>query len=272
MSRRWHLFRRGVDPVEAAALKERIAALQAELAVCKTMAGHRAHWRYGLAAALAALILGVGFVLGVYNAPLKRAIAGVVQVLGFTGSVGDALMGSTGDADVAYAAYQRGNYATALRRLRPLAEQGDARAQSALGLMYYHGRGVPPDDSEAAKWFRLAADQGDPRSQFNLGVMYAEGHGVLQDHAEAVKWYRLAADRNHAQAQYNLGLWFASGEAVSQDYVSAHMWFNLAAASFPASDVSNRNLAGKNRDLVARKMTPDQIAEAQKLAREWKPK
>jgi hypothetical protein len=50
------------------------------------------------------------------------------------------------------------------------------------------------------------------------------------------------------------------------------MWFNLAAASFPASDVSNRNLAGKNRDLVARKMTPDQIAEAQKLAREWKPK
>jgi hypothetical protein len=102
--------------------------------------------------------------------------------------------------------------------------------------------------------------------------MYAEGHGVLQDHAEAVKWYRLAADRNHAQAQYNLGLWFASGEAVSQDYVSAHMWFNLAAASFPASDVSNRNLAGKNRDLVARKMTPDQIAEAQKLAREWKPK
>jgi len=122
------------------------------------------------------------------------------------------------------------------------------------------------------KWFRLAADQGDAPAQFNLGVMYAEGQGVPQDNAQAAEWYRLAADHNHAQAQYNLGLWYAQGEGGSQDYVSAHMWFNLAASRFPASDTRNRSLAVKNRDVMAGKMSSEQVAEAQKLAREWKPK
>jgi uncharacterized protein len=262
----WKLLQFGSrkDHAEAAALQERIAKLQAELDYCQGLAGHRKHVRYAYAASIAALVLALGFVLGINSAPLKQAVAEATQALGLTGAVQD--------VDAGDAAYQKGNYANAMRLLRPLAEQGDARAQSTVGLMYYHGRGVRQDDPEAAKWFRLAADQGDAPSQFNLGVMYAEGQGVPQDNAQAVEWYRLAADHNYAQAQYNLGLWYAQGEGGSQNYVSAHMWFNLAAARFPASDTRNRGLAVKNRDVVAGKMTSDQLAEAQKLAREWKPK
>jgi TPR repeat protein len=102
--------------------------------------------------------------------------------------------------------------------------------------------------------------------------MYAGGQGVPQDHDQAAKWYRLAADQGGAQASYNLGLAYAKGEGVSQDNITAHMYFNLAAARFPASESQNRSQAIKNRDLVASKMTPAEVAQAQTSAREWKPK
>ena len=102
------------------------------------------------------------------------------------------------------------------------------------------------------------------RAQFNLGLMYDNGQGVPQDYSEAVKWYRLAADQGDAYAQNNLGVMYAKGQGVPQDYVLAHMWFNLSAAQ------GNED-AVKNRDIVAGQMTPDQLAEAQRLAREWKP-
>jgi uncharacterized protein len=161
---------------------------------------------------------------------------------------------------------------TALRLLRPLAEKGDARAQSTVGLMYYKGNGVAQDDREALHWFRLAADQGDARAQFNLGGIYFEAQGVPQDFAEAAKWWRLAADQGYPQAQYNLGLWFAEGKDGSPDNIQAHMWLNLAAAGFLASDNHGRDAAIRNRDVVASKMTTEQITQAQRLARDWKPK
>ena len=68
-----------------------------------------------------------------------------------------------------FAAYERGDYATALREFRPLAEQGFALAQSVLGEMYYRGHGVPKNYDMAAKWIRKAAEQGLAVSQFNLG-------------------------------------------------------------------------------------------------------
>ncbi|MFL5047776.1 MAG: tetratricopeptide repeat protein, partial [Xanthobacteraceae bacterium] len=125
--------------------------------------------------------------------------------------------------------------------------------------------------AKAVTWLRLAADQGDAAAQFRLGLMYSEGQGVPQDHAEAARWYRLAADQRYPQAQYNLGLLYAKGEGVEQDNVMAHMWFNLAVAQFPASDARNRTAALNSRDVVANKLTRQQIAEAQKLAREWQP-
>ena len=85
------------------------------------------------------------------------------------------------------------------------AEKGDALAQLILGVMYANGEGVPKDDAEAVRWYRLAADQGDARAQLELGLMYANERGVLKDDAEAVRWYRLAADQGNATAQFNLG-------------------------------------------------------------------
>ena len=93
--------------------------------------------------------------------------------------------------------------------------------------------------------------------------MYSRGEGVPQDYAEAVRWYRLAAEQGDAEAQFNLGVMYTDGKGVPQDYVLAHMWFNLSAAQ---GDEMARRTA-----MVSRRMTPDQIAEAQRLAREWKP-
>ncbi len=118
--------------------------------------------------------------------------------------------------------------------------------------------------AEALRFYRLGADQGFAPAQHKLGVMYAFGHGVLQDYAEAIKWSRLAANQGYADAQFNLGIAYANGQGVPKDYVSAYMWFNLSAAL-------GNQAAAKNRDIAAQHMTPAQIAEAQKLAREWKP-
>jgi TPR repeat protein len=98
--------------------------------------------------------------------------------------------------------------------------------------------------------------------------MYDEGQGVRQDHTEAMKWFNLAAAGGYAKAQLNLGIRYAQGEGVPQDYVQAHKWFNLAAATY--TEKETRDEAAKARDRVAARMTPAQIAEAQKLAREWK--
>ena len=175
-----------------------------------------------------------------------------------------------GPLEDARAAYVKQDYATALRLFRPLADQGDAEAQSMLGLMYDVGRGVPHDHAQALKWYRLAADRGNAWAQFNLGLMYDNGRGVPQDYAQAVKWYRLAADQGYAWAQNNLGNMYELGQGVPQDYVEAHKLFNLAAASVSSGDTRER--AVKNRDRVAGMMTPAQIAEAQKRAGEWQPK
>jgi hypothetical protein len=97
--------------------------------------------------------------------------------------------------DEGQAAYQRGDYATALHEWRPLAEQGDAAAQNNLGVMYYKGEGVPQDYAKAVKWFRKTAEQGNADAQYSLGLMYDEGLGVPQDYAQAHMWYNLAASR-----------------------------------------------------------------------------
>ena len=100
--------------------------------------------------------------------------------------------------------------------------------------------------------------------------MYDDGRGVTQDYAHAVHWYRLSADQGEAHAQFNLGVMYEKGWGVPQDYVLVHMWYNLATASMPPG--KNRDTAASHRDNVERKMTPDQVAEAQRLARERKPK
>jgi TPR repeat protein len=102
--------------------------------------------------------------------------------------------------------------------------------------------------------------------------MYHNSKGVPQDYAQAVTWFRKAADQGDADAQFFLGLMYAKSEGVPQDYVLAHMWLNLASSRYSESEKERREKAEKNRDIAATKMTPAQVAKAQKLAREWKPK
>jgi hypothetical protein len=96
-----------------------------------------------------------------------------------------------------YDALTSGDYATAMRLWRPLAEQGDAVAQYNLGFIYTNGQGVPQDDVAAASWYRKAAEQGYPAAQFKLGSMYFDGRGVQQDYVRALMWLNLAAARGH---------------------------------------------------------------------------
>ena len=248
------------------ALRERITALQTALNHCNAALNHcnamARRWTELPLGAFAIVFLALGFALGFYHEPILRTARDLAGNLGISRK--------TTDADALNAAHQKGDCATVLRLARPLADAGNARAQFMLALRYYRGRCETRNYQEAAKWFRRAADQGDSNAQFFLGMMSAEGEGIPQDHAEAAQWFSRAADRGDPEAQYNLGLAYATGIGVPQDNVSAHMWFNLATAHFPASD-TRRITAGTNRDALAKQMTRDQIAEAQKRAREWRP-
>ena len=141
------------------------------------------------------------------------------------------------------------------------AEQGDAKAQYYLGDMYEYGEGVPEDDAVAVKWYTKAAEQGHAKAQYNLGVMYDNGTGVPEDDAVAVKWFTKVAEQGLAEAQYNLGVMYANGDGVPEDDAMAYMWWNLASAQ-------GDNDAKHNKGIVAKRMTREQIAEAQKLSRE----
>jgi uncharacterized protein len=193
------------------------------------------------------------------NRNFKATVAALIFAVGLAGSV------AAGPFEDATAAYEKGDYATALRLVRPLAEQGDAMAQVQLGVMYNIGQGVPRDYATAVSWYRKAAEQGDAKAQFYLGLIYERGEGVPRDYAAAVNWYRKAAEQGYADAQAQLGFVYGLGQGVPRDYVTAHKWLNLAA-------VGGREDAANTRDSIAAKMTPAQIAEAQKLAREWRPK
>ena len=138
------------------------------------------------------------------------------------------------------------------------AEQGLAKAQSNLGNRYYNGEGVPQDYKEAVKWYTKAAEQGLAGTQFNLGMMYHFGKGVPQDNKHAVKWYTKSAEQGYADAQLNLGIMYLKGDEVIQDYVTAYAWLKANGSANGA----------KGMDLAKKLMTKEQIAEAQKLARE----
>src|SRR5262245_33442711 len=257
------LFARSRNHAREVELERRVNALQSALNQCKGVAQQWWGFRVRFTIGVAVVAMAIGFALGVYRHAISQAFVETAAAVGIAGPRPDA----TAQAD---AAFQKGDFAKALKLARPLADAGDPRAQAIVGLAYYRGRGVTHDDAEAAKWLHRAADQGDAPARFTLGVMYGDGRGVPQDFAEAAHWYGLAAEQGDAQAQYNLGLAYARGEGVTQNAVEAHMWFNLAAARFPTNDARNR-AAVKNRDTVAGEMSSDQLAEAQKRAREWKP-
>lgn len=101
------------------------------------------------------------------------------------------------------AAFHRGDFATAMAELRPLAEAGDAASQFDLGAMYDNGLGVPEDRVEAARWYLRAARQGDQTAMFNLGVMYEDGIGVGKDPVQAYVYYALCVEQGPPYAARN---------------------------------------------------------------------
>ena len=142
---------------------------------------------------------------------------------------------AAGPFEDAFAAYNRGDYKTAFRGWKPLAEGGNASAQTWLGFLYERGDGVAKDEAESLRWYRKAnqrlreaAERGHPSSQNDLGFMYSNGRGVAKDEAEAVRWYRKAADQGYATAQFNLGAMYETGRGVAKDEVEAMRWYRKA--------------------------------------------
>lgn len=198
--------------------------------------------------------------------------------------------------DEGMAAYQKNNFPLALKEFTPLAEQGHAKAQISLALMYSRGQGVPKDESIAADWLRKAAEQGDSTAQLLLGMKYTTGNGVIRDATQGTKWYLKAAEQGVANAQLQLafiyfdlgtpqddtqaanwfhkaaeqgnptaqsmlGLIYGQGRGVTENTVIAYALLNLNAANIDSRDTRLRNLIEEN-------MTPKQIEAAKLLTTE----
>ncbi len=159
---------------------------------------------------------------------------------------------------------------TVIDSATPKVERGFGTVEALIGDAYYYGHGVSRDYGEAVRMYRKAATKGNAMAQSTLGDIYFYGRGAPQDFVEAVKWWRLAADANISTAQLNLSVMLANGDGIAQDYVGAHMYANLAAGQLPPGE--DRDTAIKNRDIVAKLMSREQIEEAQRRAREWRAK
>ncbi|MBI5821895.1 MAG: protein kinase [Verrucomicrobia bacterium] len=156
------------------------------------------------------------------------------------------------------------NPTEAMEWYRKAVEQGDATGQLWLANCYSGWKGVPRDDAEAFKWLRKSADAGCVAAQQRLGFCYFNGKGVDEDRKESVKWYRKAAEQGERFSQLHLGSYYRYGEGVHKDHVQAHKWFSLAAAQ-------GFDWVREYLDEIEKEMTPEQIAEAKRLAREFKP-
>ena len=154
------------------------------------------------------------------------------------------------------------DFAEAARWYEKLAKQGDARAQTSLGLMYARGYGVAKNLETARRWWSFAASQNDPGAQFNLGLLYSRGEGVAEDLQQAAQWYNRAAVRGHVQAQHNLGMLYHGGLGVERDPLRAYYWVKVAALQ--GDDVAQDSLK-----VVAKGMSDDQIRQAEAQAEEW---
>lgn len=194
---------------------------------------------------------------------LRRAATSVIFALSVLAAPAATAPAIAQDLMTGLMAAERGDFATALRELPPLAEQGNAAAQASLAALYALGRGVPVDIATALRWYRLAAGQGHTAAQYNLGqLLRSRQSGALRDPAEAMTWYRRAADQGHIEAHYKLGLMHANGAAGTQDFILAHLHWTLA-------EKFGFDTATDQLDSLMKLMTEADIAEAKQLAEAW---
>ncbi|MDH3431677.1 MAG: sel1 repeat family protein [Gammaproteobacteria bacterium] len=166
------------------------------------------------------------------------------------------------DLQKGLAAFDVGDYETALAECLPLADEGNVEAQFCVGRLYANGFGVPMDDEQALKYYGLAAAGGHAEAQFNLGVMHANGWGVEMNDVPAAGFYRLAAEQGFAPAQAALGFSYKHGAGVEKDVVAAYTWFDIAAQR---GDLT----AAQERDDLAESMSEEEVMAGQRSALQW---
>ena len=194
------------------------------------------------------------------------------------------------------------DFTEAMKWYRKAAELGDAKAQYQVGVMFRHGQGVAKLPAEALMWGQKAAEQGYAKAQIEMASITLERGGYTsQARAKAAKWYRMAAEQGDVEAQNSLGQLYYNGDGVPQDLVQAHLWFSLVmmqkdtdprAQGDDTAEINRKFAAGTLTEqeavkqwlesrvsmythaestiiLVESFMTAEEIAEAQRLAREW---
>ncbi len=177
----------------------------------------------------------------------------------------------TGSYENGLAAFNRGEFKTALRYWSPASANGDAASQVMLGWLYGNGLGVSRNYVEAVEWYKKSANQGNPDAQFNLGFLYAGGFGVSKNYKQAVNWYIKAANQGNIQAQNNLGLMYGLGKGVTRNYIKSYAWFTIAIQNSENSQAQNTEKIIGARITIAKYMTLAQISKARRIAREWRP-
>lgn len=161
----------------------------------------------------------------------------------------------------AWGFYKLGDYEAAINLWMPLAELGNSYAQGYIGLMYNQGHSGEQNINKAAKWYSLASDQGHIPSKWRLAMLYYHGSGVTQDYQKAADLYHSAAKQGDIYSQKALGIIYSKGLGVPKDNILAYSWFNIASNNGFKS-------AKKYQQKIANKITPEETALAQAVAKE----
>jgi TPR repeat protein len=175
-----------------------------------------------------------------------------------------AALPAVADGAAGLAAYDRGDFATALKEFTPLAEEGVPTAQAALGAMYMDGLGVPRNIPEALRWLGMAAEQGMAAAQLRLGTLYLLGDGVPADMAMASQWFKAAADKGMAKAQVNMAAMYYQGVGVARDLRSSYLYAALAAMQGDAEAIGMVSI-------LQEEMSPEDVAAARAMVEAWVP-
>jgi TPR repeat protein len=186
--------------------------------------------------------------------------------IGFAGLLLTSIAGNaSADGLAGFQAYEKGDYATALKEFLPLAESGQTSAEAAVGQMYFEGKGVKPDMKEAARWLEPAASKGNARAQFLLGKLYLSGEGVAApDPAKAAALTKAAADQNLVEAQVDTCAFYYQGVGVQKDLVQAYLYAHLAAQQGSQDGTAILTLLSQD-------MKPEDVAKGDEAVRAWKP-
>jgi len=145
------------------------------------------------------------------------------------------------DFIVGLKAFKAQEYDSAFEEFYSLAETGDIRAQTYIGMMYFNGLSVSKNLEIAAEWYTKAAELGHPHAQYYLGWMYDNGKGLEENKELAFKWLQTSAKQGHPRAQNNVGVMYFKGEGVQKDHLLAQMWYMISASKGMQEAIENMN-------------------------------